>query len=213
MKNHHTRLLFAFLLLAVSVRAHFVWVERDAATGAVAAYFGEWSDNLRETQDGYLKLIAAPQAFSADGRELPVAIQHDRLAIAAEGVAGDVRLANLYFPEKGTTLVHYQAKLGRSATTPQFDLELVPSAPGSNTFTLLLRGQPLPDTGVTLFTSSGWNRTFKTGPDGRVTIETPWPGPAVLEVGHVEKSQGDHLGRAYEAIRHVATLTIAVPAR
>jgi hypothetical protein len=35
----------------------------------------------------------------------------------------------------------------------------------------------------------------------------------VLEVGHVEKIAGEHEGRAYEAIRHVATLTITVPAR
>ena len=210
---------FRFLLLGLAIlftasaaRAHFVWLERDAS-GAVAAYFGEWSDNVRETQDGYLKLIRAPHAFAADGRELSVEIQHDRLAVVTAGAAGDIRLANLYFPEKGTTLVHYQARLGRAGSPAQLPLELVPVAADSNTFTLLFRGQPLADTGVTLFTSAGWQRTFKTGADGRVTIETPWPGPAVLEIAHLEKAAGQHEGRAYEAIRHVATLTIAVASR
>ena len=207
------RLLASVLLLSLltlAARAHFVWLERDTS-GAVAAYFGEWSDNVRETRDGYLKLIRAPKAFAADGRELPVEIRHDRLAVATEGAFGDIRLANLFFPEKGTTLVHYQARLGRAGSPTQLPLELAPVAADSNTFTLLFRGQPLADTGVTLFTSTGWQRTFKTDADGRVTIETPWPGPAVLEVTHLEKTAGQHEGRAYEAIRHVATLMIAVP--
>lgn len=213
---HHLRLLATALLIALApsaARAHFVWLERAPADGSVAAWFGEWADNVRETQDGYLKLIRTPRAFAADGHELPVEVRHDRLVVATGGAAGDIRLSNLFYPEKGTTLVHYQAKLGRAGTTAQLPLELVPIAPGSDTFTLLLRGQPLADTGVTLFTSTSWQRTFKTGADGRVTIETPWPGDAVLEVGHVEKIAGEHEGRAYEAIRHVATLTITVPAR
>jgi len=198
--------------LAASARAHFVWLERDDA-GTTAAYFGEWSDNVRETQDGYLRLIAAPKAFASDGRALPVEIKHDRLAVAADASAGDIRLTNAFFPEKGTTLVQYHARLGRTDTAAHLPLELVPVAAEGNMFTLSFRGQPLADTEVTLFTSSGWNRKFKTGADGRVTLQTPWSGPAVAEVTHVEKTKGDHAGRAYEAIRHVATLSFAVPAR
>ncbi len=211
MKKLHA-VLAALCVLTLTARAHFVWLERDSS-GAVAAFFGEWSENVRETQDGYLKLIRAPKAFDDAGREVAVEIRHDRIAVIASATAGDVRLTNLLYPEKGTTLVAYQARLGRDSSAAQLPLELVPAAPGSNTFTLLLRGQPLADTGVTLFTSAGWQRTFKTGADGRVTLETPWPGPAVLEVTHVEKTAGQHDGRAYEAIRHVATLMFDVPAR
>lgn len=210
-----TRRLFtlSFLLIAaLPAAAHFVWVER-APDHTVAAWFGEWSADVRETQEGYLKLIAAPKAFAADGAPLAVKILQDRIAIAAPNNAGEIRLENRYFPEKGERLIHYQARLGRTQTAAVLPLELVPLAPGSNTFSLVLRGQPVADADVTLFTASGWNRTFKTDADGRVTIETPWPGQAVLEAAHVEETAGEHEGRAYTSVRHVATLTFTVSVR
>jgi uncharacterized GH25 family protein len=206
-------LLALFISLLTAARAHFVWLERDAITGATVAFFGEWAHDVRETEDGYLKLIIAPKAFAADGTELAVTRANDRLPIAAEGVKGDLRLVSLYLSEKSKSLTRYQAKLGRTETAAKHDLELVPVAAESNTFTLLLRGAPVPVADVTLFTSSGWNRTFKTDASGKVTIETPWPGQAVIEVGHVEKTPGEHEGRAYEGIRHVFTLTFIVPAK
>lgn len=209
MKTHRILALCAALLaLAATARAHFVWLERDATSGQSAAYFGEWAAGLRETQEGYLKLIAAPQAFAADGAALSIEIKDDRIAIdTTDAAPGDLRLTNLYFPEKGKNLVHYQAKLGRADTAAKLDLELVPAVADSNTFTLLLRGEPVADADVVLFTSSGWNRTFKTDAEGKVTIETPWPGQCVVEVGHVEQKPGEHDGRAYEAVRHVHTVT------
>ncbi|HEY9249132.1 MAG TPA: hypothetical protein VIO38_08375, partial [Rariglobus sp.] len=156
MKSKSFVFLALFVSLLVSARAHFVWLERDAATGSVAAFFGEWAAGVRETQDGYLKLVAAPKAFASDGKELAVTRQNDRLPVAADGVTGDLRLTNLYFPEKAKNLSLYQAKLGRTETaaSARFALELVPVAADSNTFTLLLRGAPLPDAEVVLFTSS-----------------------------------------------------------
>lgn len=211
MKKLHA-LLVVLCSLTLTARAHFVWLERDA-TGAVAAFFGEWADNVRETQDGYLKILRAPQAFAADGAELAVDVRADRLAVPAAATTGDVRLSCVYYSEKGTTLSQYHARLGRTDPRGQLPLELVPVAPASNSFTVSLRGQPLPGASVTLFTSAGWNRTFKADASGRIQLETPWPGPAVLEVTHVEKIAGQHDGRAYEAIRHVATLLFDVPAR
>jgi Domain of unknown function (DUF4198) len=211
MKTLLCKLLLPVLLLsAVPLRAHFVWIERDAQ-GAVAAYFGEWAADVRETQDGYLKLIASPKAFTADGQELAVARANDRLVIAAPlAGGGDIRLTDTYFGEKAKSVTVYQAKLGRAETAAKFDLELVPAAANSNSFTLLLHGKPVPDADVVLFTSSGWNRTFKTDAAGKVTIETPWPGQAIIEVGHLEKKTGEKDGRAYEGIRHVFTLTFDV---
>jgi hypothetical protein len=198
-------LLPALLFTAAPLHAHFVWIERDAQ-GNAAAYFGEWAANVRETEEGYLKLIANPKAFTADGKELAVMRANDRLNIAA-GATGDIRLTDTYFGEKAKSVSFYQAKLGRTETTAKFELELVPVAANSNSFTLLLHGQPVPDADVTLFTSSGWNRTFKTDAAGKVTIETPWPGQVIIEVGHLEKKAGEKDGRAYESIRHVFTLT------
>lgn len=207
--------LLVLALSATAARAHFVWLERDASTGSVAAFFGEWTAGVRETEDGYLKLITAPQAYATDGAALAVTRVHDRLPVAARDVSGDIRLSNLYFPEKAKNLSLYQAKLGRSETTAsdKLALELVPVAAGSNTFTLLLRGEPLASADVVLFTSSGWSRTWTTDGAGKVTIETPWSGQAVIEVGHVEKKPGEHEGHAYEAVRHVFTLTFDVAAK
>ena len=202
--------LLVMIAVALPVQAHFVWIERDAQ-GNTAAYFGEWAANVRETEDSYLKLIAKPKAFTAEGKELAVTRANDRLNIAAAGATGDIRLTDTYFGEKAKSVSFYQAKLGRTETIAKFDLELVPETADSNRFTLFLHGKPVPDADVTLFTSSGWNRTFKTDDAGKVTIETPWPGQAVIEVGHVEKKAGEKDGRPYESIRHVFTLTFHVP--
>ena len=195
------------LALATAAQAHFVWLERDSATGDVAAFFGEWIQDLRETEDGYLKIITAPKAFASDGTEIAVTRAHNRLPVAANEAPGDLRLTAFYWSEKSKTLSHYQAKLGRSETAAKHALELVPAAADSNTFTLRLRGAPVPDADVVLFTAAGWSRTFKTDADGKVTIETPWPGQAVIEVAHVEKTPGEHDGHPYDTLRHVSTLT------
>jgi hypothetical protein len=208
MKNIFVTLLL-LIAIALPMQAHFVWIERDAQ-GNAAAYFGEWVANVRETQDGYLKLIAHPKAFTADGKELAVTRANDRLAIAAGDAKGDLRLSDTYFGEKAKSVSFYQAKLGRTETAAKFDLELVPVAANSNSFTLLLHGAPLADADVVLFTSAGWSRTWKTDAAGKVTVETPWPGQAIIEVGHLEKKAGEKDGRAYESVRHVFTLTFDV---
>ena len=204
-----TRLLAlaAGALLAVNAQAHFVWLERTPE--GPAAFFGEWSDNVRETQDGYLKIIAGPRAFAPDGSPLTVTPKDDRLMVAG-APAGDLRLTAHYRPEKGETFVRYHARHGRSDTsTAQLDLELVPVKAQGNTFALVFKGKPLPEVEVTLFSSSGWSRKFRTSKDGNVTVETPWPGQYVIEVAHLEKAPGEHEGRAHQSVRHVATILFA----
>ncbi len=203
--RHRLTALLSFALLATSAQAHCLWLERTA-TGP-AAFFGEWSDNIRETQDGYLKIIAAPRAFAPDGTTLAVTPKSDRLSLAAAPATGDLRLAAHYRPEKGETFVRYHARLGRTDAQPaRLDLELVPVAAASNTFTLVFQGKPLPAAEVTLFSTPGWSRKFKTGADGRVTVETPWPGTYVIEVVHLDKTPGEHEGRAHQSVRHVSTI-------
>ena len=203
-RRHLLLSLLASALLATGVQAHFVWLERTA--DVPAAFFGEWIDNVRETQDGYLKIIAGSRAFAADGSSLAVTAKHDRLAIAS-APSGDLRFSAHYRPEKGDTFVRYHARHGRSDISPaRLDFELVPVAAGGNTFTLALRGKPLADAEVTLFSPTGWSRKFKAGADGRVTVETPWAGNYIIEAVHVEKSPGEHEGRAHESVRHVSTL-------
>lgn len=201
----------SFTLLAVSARAHFVWLEHTA--DGPAAFFGEWAEGVRENQDGYLKLITAPKAYASDGSELVVTKQHDRFAVAAAATNGDLRLTERYRPEKGDVLVRYHARLGRTDTSHRLDLELVPVSAGANTFTVVYQGQPVANAEVTLFSAEGWNRKFKAGADGRVTVLTPWAGQYVLEVTHLDKTPGEHAGRAHTSVRNVSTLTFTVAAK
>lgn len=199
--------LLSFLSLATLASAHFVWVERTS--DGPAAFFGEWSDNLRENQEGYLKLIAGPKALASDGSALPVTVKHDKLVIAG-APAGDVRLSAHYRPEKGDTFVRYYARNGCSDTgAARLDYELVPTAAGGSTFMVMLKGKPLADAEVVLFSSTGWSRKFKSGADGRVTVQTPWKGEYLLETSHVEKAAGEHEGRAHQQVRHVSTILFA----
>lgn len=196
--------LLVLALLATRAQAHFVWLERTP--DGPAAFFGEWSDNVRENQDGYLKFIAGPKAISPDGAPLAVTAKHDRLAVAP-APAGDLRFSAHYRPEKGDNFIRYHARHGRADTSAaKLDLEIVPVAKGGNTFAVFLKGRPLREAELTLFSSAGWSRKWKTGADGRVTIETPWPGSYVLEIAHLEKSPGEHEGRPHQAVRHVSTL-------
>lgn len=196
--------LAALILTALPVRAHFVWLERDAA-GATAAYFGEWADDVRETQEGYLKIIAGPRGVAADGSVIAATAGQDRIAVASPK-SGDARFTAHYRPEKGDNLVRYHARLGRTETAGVLDLEIVPATAGSNTLRVLFKGAPLPQAEVTLFTSEGWHRKFAADAEGRVTILTPWPGACVLEVAHLDKTPGELDGRAHAAVRHVSTL-------
>ncbi|HEX2889289.1 hypothetical protein [Vineibacter terrae] len=195
----------ALLLAAGAAQAHYVWIERDG-DGPARAYFGEWAEDLREKKEMYGKYVGAPRAIAPDGKELPVTSGDTHIDIAA--APGDVRLTARFVTDKGTAIL-YQAKAGRTGTAGRLDLELVPTAAGSNSFVLMLKGAPLAKTEVKLFGPPKWEKTLRTDEAGRVTVQTPWPGQYVAEASHVEKASGTWDGKPYEQIRHVATITFA----
>ncbi|HKU96448.1 MAG TPA: DUF4198 domain-containing protein [Vineibacter sp.] len=196
----------AIVVAAGTAQAHYLWAERDGS-GPARAYFGEWSEDLREKKEMYGKYVGAPSALASDGKELPVTAGDTHLDIAA-GAPGDVRVTGRFVTDKGTAIL-YQAKAGRSDTAAKLDLELVPIAAGSNTFVLLLKGKPLAKAEVKVFGPPKWEKPFRTDDAGRVTVQTPWSGQYVAEVNHVEKTSGTWDGKPFEQIRHVATITFA----
>lgn len=200
-------LAFAALLAGSAVaQAHFVWLERDG-DGPTRAYFGEWAYDQREPSEGLLgKVLSTPRVTLA-GKPLVATRQADHLSFDS-AAAGDVRLAQSFV--HGETLVHFRAKAGRTETAAGLPFELVPVAPGSNTFTLLLDGKPLPKTEVTVFGPPKWSKAFHSDDAGRLTIETPWPGQYVLEAAHNEARAGKFGERAYQKVRSVATLSFTV---
>jgi uncharacterized GH25 family protein len=202
-------LLAALLATAGLAQAHFVWLEPVAADGQAKAYFGEWADDVRETEAGYLKMITVPRAIAADGTQLPVTRHNDYLGFQAPAGA-DARLVGGFVSDKGVANL-YQARSGRTETVARHPLELVPTQPGANTFTLLLAGKPLADKEVVLFGPPKWEKKFTTDKQGRVTLQTPWPGQYVAEIGHVDKEgAGTWEGKPHTQTRHVATLTFVV---
>ncbi|WP_437881935.1 DUF4198 domain-containing protein [Pseudomonas sp. LRF_L74] len=196
--------LFAALGLcafAGMAQAHMVWLERDGQ-GETRAYFGEWPDDLRETRDGYLKMLDGSQAVLA-GKKLDGKQNPDNLSFATQG-KGDVRLtkATVY----GDSRAVFVAKVGREETKAASDFELVPQSAGSNTFTLLFEGKPLAEAEVTAFSPQKWGKGFHTDEKGQVTLVLPWKGQYVLEVAHSVEGKGELDGKAYEKSRFVHTL-------
>ena len=200
--------LIALLLgTAGTASAHMIWLEREG-DAAPRAYFGEWAEDLRETEDTHLKRIATPQAVVRGGEAPAVTRAHDHFAMAANP-AGDARLRTGGVNDKGSYSL-FQAKVGRSETSGLMALELVPTAAGGSAFTLLLNGQPLPKAKVTVFGPPKWSKDLHTDEAGRITVPTPWSGQYIAEAVHIEKKDGDLDGKKYEQVRHVATLTFTV---
>lgn len=207
--------LFSLAILAAAAfvfsgaaHAHFVWLE-PAAGGEAKAYFGEWADDLRETESGHLKLVSAPRGIAADGKETPATRHADHFVVKADA-SGDARLVGAYVSDKGVASL-YQARTGRTETVARHTLELVPQAANSNSFTLLLAGKPLPKAEVVVFGPPKWEKKFTTDDAGKVTLQTPWPGQYVVEVNHTDKDgKGTWDGKPYTQTRHVATLSFVV---
>jgi len=210
------KLAIASLLAALPglSQAHQIWLER--AGGTARAYFGEPVENLREKAGGLLDRIATPRSFLSEGGQ-PLPLRRTETAIEATlpGNAGDVRLVEdglAPFGREGTerTKPVMLAREGRQETRAALELELVPQAPGGNSFTLLFRNQPLPRTEVTLVAPPRWERRLRTDAEGRVSFETPWSGRYVAEVVHTDATPGGEGATAYARRRLVSTLSFTV---
>lgn len=197
--------LLALCLLASGTvaQADAIWLERTA-TGA-SAHLG---DALQRTPS--LPPLLAPRAFLSDGKDLPLTMQADHLAIALESTSADLRLHASQVSSKGV-LIHYQAKAGRQDTRAVNDLELVPTTPGGSAFLLMWKGQAVAATQVNVDTSAGWHRTLAPAADGTVQLDIPFPGVYVLEVSAKVNGAVTVEGKKYDNVRHTATLSFEVP--
>ncbi|WP_051669561.1 hypothetical protein [Bryobacter aggregatus] len=203
-------LMLIMLLSSTMMFGHAVWIEKDKALAK--AYFGEWAEDKREVSGKLLDYIKAPKAFlGVDKTPLTLTKEANHFAIPVTG-SGDVRLVEdtLKVGVNKTTNVKtkgfYIAKYGRTETKAVTDLELVPDAAGSNSFTLFLKGAPLPKAPVHVFGPPRWQKEFFTDAQGKVTIETPWSGPYFVEVEHLLKAAGGSGDDAYDQARYVFTL-------
>jgi hypothetical protein len=206
-----TVLSLLFASFAFSAQAHQMWLERGEA-GQVRAYLGETID---EPDSGEIvaNLVQTTELFTSD-RTAPVSLvaKADHLEATVTG-DGDVRLYNeqVWAPWKlddGTyQAAAFQARAGRTETAPVFDLELVPVAAGSDTFTLMFKGAPVANADVTVISPAIWQKTLKTDAAGRVTVPIRETGRFVLVAEHEEKTQRAIAGQTIASLIHIASLS------
>lgn len=199
----------ALLSVAGAAKAQYLWLQREGPT--VEARMGELGKGSQP-----LAGLLAPRAFLADGKDLPLTVEAERLAIAAPAapaVNGDVRVvaSRVDNTSGAPALIHYQARFGRAETKAVNDLELVPTEPNGNTFKLVWKGNTVPASQVNVDTSEGWRRVLKPAKDGTVTLGTPFPGLYLLEVTAKVNGATTVDGKKYEDVRHTATLSFEVP--
>jgi hypothetical protein len=137
----------ALLATAGAAQADYLWLSRDGA--AAMARVGE----LEKTPQPVAG-VTAPRAFLADGKDLPLTVEADRVLIPGAAAGTDLRaVASRVTGE--STLIQYQARWGRTETKAVNDLELVPTEPNGNTFKLVWKGNTVAATQVNVDTAEG----------------------------------------------------------
>lgn len=197
----------ALLLMGIGsvAQAHYLWIERDG--DAAKVYFGEWQSNLREDDGKVMKAIQGITAFDPDKKPLALERKFDHFLIAGAG-ASDVHVYDEVMHR--SSKVVYEIKDGRTATSAVANFELVPEAPDSNTFTLMLDGRPLPKSEIEVFGPPKWERKFTSDDSGKLTIDTPWAGYYVIRASYDDDSKGEFEGKKFDKIINVAILSFTV---
>lgn len=194
--------LLAALALAAPAHADYVWLQKDGA-GTTAAYVGELGKTPLPAAT-----VAAPRAFLADGKDLPLAAEASRMLVTTPA-SGDLRLVASKVTD-GHVLNYYQARWGRAETQAVNDLELVPTSANGNTFKLVWKGNTVAASQVNVDTSEGWRRVLKPAKDGTVSFDPSFPGLYVLEVSAKVNGSVTVDGKKYDDVRHTATLSFEV---
>ncbi|BCT89218.1 DUF4198 domain-containing protein [Acinetobacter variabilis] len=190
------------LSLTLSAQAHMLWLER-ASDAKTHAFFGEYSEQLKETQEGALKSFNQAKAIQSRKTFSPQ-MQQDHLLYATQGQT-DVQLSHelIY----GESLLSYHAKSGRQNLKAESELDIVPTQINSNTFTVLYQGKPAADVEVTVFSPQFWLKKYTTNSQGQITIATPWKGQYVIEVGKEADKAGKLNQQVYKKQYLVTTLS------
>ncbi len=190
------------LSMTLSTQAHMLWLERGTDM-QTHAFFGEYSEQLKETQQGALKSFNQVKAVQSRKTFSPQ-MQQDHLLYATQGQT-DVQLSHelIY----GESLLSYHAKSGRQNLKAESELDIVPTQINSNTFTVMYQGKPAAGVEITVFSPQFWLKKYTTNSQGQITIATPWKGQYVIEVGK-EADKAEKLNQqAYKKQYLVTTLS------
>lgn len=191
-------LIFA-LFFASTVQAQYFWIDGDVDGKRIQ------SGELNKPQSEALAVQGA-RAFSADGKAVVLGAADG--AYKAGNTGSDLRFTANHTDDKSLTIYH--ARFGRQETKAVSDLELVPTAPGGNTFRLFWKGNAVGASQVNVHTSEGWSRVLRPGADGSIGFNPSFPALYVLEVSAKVNGAVTVDGKKYEDVRHVATLSFRV---
>ena len=202
-----TSALLAIACLPAMAQAHEVWVERDGA-GPARIYLGEPGDPLPEGGDPEFEKLKAPKLVPASSAAQVRKAGYIEVAVPA----GDVRVIDdsVFDPwgEEGKKEgVIYYARAGRSEAKAGMPLEIVPTAAGANSFTLVRDGKPLAGVKVTAISPDKWSKGFVTDAQGRVTLPIREKGRYILTATQEEKGDLSLRGAKVATIYNIATLT------
>jgi ABC-type Co2+ transport system, periplasmic component len=153
------------LSLTLSAQAHMLWLER-ASDAKTHAFFGEYSEQLKETQEGALKSFSQAKAIQTKKQFSPQ-LHQDHLVYSTKDQA-DVQLHHelIY----GESLLSYHAKSGRQNLKADSELDIVPVQPNSNTFTVMYQGKPAADVKVTVYSPQHWLKNYTTNNQAKLIL-------------------------------------------
>lgn len=202
-----TSALLAIACLPAMAQAHEVWVERDGA-GPARIYLGEPGDPLPEGGDPEFEKLKAPKLVPASSAAQVRKAGYIEVAVPA----GDVRVIDdsVFDPwgEDGKKEgVIYYARAGRREAKAGMPLEIVPTAAGANSFTLVRDGKPLAGVKVTAISPDKWSKGFVTDAQGRVTLPIKEKGRYILTATQEEKGDLSLRGAKVATLYNIATLT------
>jgi hypothetical protein len=196
----------AYILFSLDAGAHALWLERDGPSTKL--YFGEYSENLRESSPGRLDNIVDPAVIevNAAGNEQPVtpARQDNHFAIPGgntvlvQALKQPIREPRAENPGPVQRRFLY-ARLGKGGSLP-LDIENT-----GNLLRLSFAGKPVANTEIIVIAPNGWEKHLKTDEKG----ETPYPllesGLYVVEAKYEINNPGVFEGKPYSIESHKVT--------
>jgi len=218
--------LAALCALPSVVHAHYIWIERGAKDARL--YFGEVAE-VREQSPGRMDDIRSPKAWAlgaavpgSDSADHTLMVKRTQRYFALAGALAPQLIAyETSYPVKdwsaqglGTLKPMFYARHSAwplkhaIASTAQLSLDIQPVPDSTDAFLVLFNAKPLANTKVVIYAPNNWQQEHKTDDAGRVRLALPWRGQYVLEAIHKEPQAGEFEGKAFEAIRHRATLTV-----
>lgn len=198
--------------LSLNASAHALWLENDAK--AVKLYFGEYSENLRETSPGRLDGIVEPVAtvIDAAGKESPVKPLRENgyFAIPGSTTGNAVLVQALKQPIRepqgenpGPVSKRFlYARFGKGGSLP-LDIEN-----NGDLLRLSFMGKPAAKTEIIIIAPNGWEKHLTTDEKGEVSFSLPESGLYVIEAKYEHKNPGEFEGKAYTIESHKVTLSV-----